>query len=322
MLRSIKLALLALALTGNTGCFLLEAYLSLEEDEAEAPTPRPEPPPPQLKPAPETKWSFMGMGYLRFDVESLPYGAEVRVSLFEGKLKLQAIQLPAGTVIESSGLKYEVTDEPMSHELLVPVDAQLAQEKWETFQKERFIALVKVDWKIPFTVALPGYEPVKEVAPPLPIANMINDRFERIAKGEQVWPGEGEPPTTEVPAAVAWVHDNGFEALGTADTVADVRFVSTVTETPNDRTKRCTGYVGAPDFTATAHDETVRIIDRFTQQTVAEKTFQGRPGCPRSVVSGPNMAPSSDSGPSGKAMKSWVRGKMKKLARDASTPPT
>ncbi|MEM7160526.1 MAG: hypothetical protein AAF799_47255 [Myxococcota bacterium] len=321
MLRPYKLALLAPLLAGNLGCFLVEAYLALE-DEAETPAPRAEPPPVKLQPAPKTKWTHMGMAYLRFEVESLPYGAEVRLSLFDGALRLDAIKLPVGTVLECSGLKYEVIDEPKSHQLLVPVDTQLANEKWETFQKERFIELVKVDWKIPFTVTLPGYEPVEEVSPPLPASNLIDGRFEQIAQGKSMWPGEDGPPAGEVPAAVAWVHGSGFAALGTAGTVADVRFVTTVTAIPNNRTKRCTGYVGAPDFTATAHDETIQIIDRFTREALAEKTFQGRPSCPRSVVSGPNYAPSSDSGPSSKAMKKWVRSKMSKLARDASTPPS
>ena len=104
-------------------------------------------------------------------------------------------------------------------------------------------------------------------------------------------------------------------AIGTADKTRDVRMVAIGKPIDNPRTMRCTGYVGAWDFTATSFDLELTILDRVSKQPLATKTFIGQPSCPPTVVSGPGTPPAAHSGPSHKTMIAWVSSQLPSLAK-------
>ncbi|MGE0403716.1 MAG: hypothetical protein AB7T06_43820 [Kofleriaceae bacterium] len=53
----------------------------------------------------------------------------------------------------------------------------------------------------------------------------------------------------------------------------------------------------------------------MTKQTLATKTFAGKPACPQFVYSGPNAPPASHTGPPHKAMTAWVSSQLPALAK-------
>ena len=172
----------------------------------------------------------------------------------------------------------------------------------------------RLAWNIPFTLTVPGYEPLTSATPPLQIGARLNDVFIALATTPKTWPGETGAPAGPVPAAAAWTF-NGFEALGTAARTRDVRLVVLAEMFANDKTRRCTGYIGAKDFTATSYDVELKIVDRVTKEALVTRRFAGNAACPREVVVGPGMPAAYSGGPDGLGYDRWVRSQLAPLAK-------
>jgi len=279
--------------------------------------------PQPLAPAPNSRWS-LGFGtVLKLEGAGLPRTAELRLMIVGGVLKIHAVDLPLGTIIAIAG-REQVVDAEHGVELELPIDVQLADEAWETLfgEKGRNVTRMppKVDWKLPFTVTLPKHEPLQATLPKIQVGAGLEDVFVALATTPRTWPGESGPPAEAAPAAAAWTF-NGFKALGTAARVKDVRMVVLGQAIANDKTRRCTGYAGAKDFTATSYDVTLDIVDRFANKSLASKRFAGRLACPRTVVLGPGVDAGHSEGPDGAAMEKWVVSQLGPLARSLRDPP-
>lgn len=245
---------------------------------------------------------------LRLSGAALPSGAELRVSVVAGKLQLRPVQVPIGTVIEIGTSRFE-TKRAFDRALEVPLEAAIAELPWAQLKPSGKYGLApRVDLKLSVALTLPGAETLSTPLPPL----VVTTRLEQLFAPDRTWPGD--VATGPAPAAAAWtVH--GFEALGTAAKVRDVRFIVSGTKTDNARTRKCSGYIGARDFTATSYDLTLAIVDRQTKQPVATKKFLGQPICPSTVITSAGSVPSHTEGPSMTAMRAWVTSEVTRLAK-------
>ncbi len=255
------------------------------------------------------------MSSLRITGEGLPFGVELHASVIAGKLGLSAHKMPIGTVIEVAGTRFETTQE-FAKPFEVPMEAALADLAWEQVKPAGKYQLAQpVDLKLVVSITLPGFETLTSPMQPLVVTTRLENVFTAMLSSGSTWPGESATaPANPAPPAAAWAF-NGFEALGTAPKVRDVRFVVTGAMTPNARTRRCTGYIGARDFTATSYDDELTITDRFTKQVVATKKFPGQPACPSTVITSAGSGPSHAEGPSMTAMRGWVLTEVRRLAK-------
>lgn len=257
------------------------------------------------KSAPAGKWMS---STLRLSGADLPSGAELHVSVIAGKLELRPVRVPIGTVLEIGGSRFE-TKKKFDRAFEVPLDAALAEIPWAQLKPADKHPLGQpVDLELSIALTLPNAETLLSPLPPL----LVTTRLDALFSPDKAWPGEGA--AAKPPAAAAWTV-NGFEALGTAEKVRDVRFIVTGTKTENTRTRRCSGYLGARDFTATSYDISLSIVDRQTKQPVATKKFQGQPACPSTVITSGRSGPSHAEGPSMAAMRRWVTGEVTRLAK-------
>jgi hypothetical protein len=266
----------------------------------------------KLGSAPEVEWGSMSRNHLKFKEDKLlgtKYGSEVRISMYQGKLRFSPVKMPSGTVLEADGQKLTVKANAFK-DLELDVVKRLMDEPWATFQ----VDYPKVDWKIPFSVTLPRRKPVKRVTPPIQSGFVVGAYFKTMEKSGTtfLWPGEKVPSSEPIPKAAVWTF-GGFKALGTAPSVKSVRWVAVVETTPNGKSRTCGGYIGVSAVKVNAYDATVRIVDRFTGTAHKEKTFKGRPSCPRSVYAKAGEKVVRSSGPSTKPMQKWVKGQLKRL---------
>lgn len=266
------------------------------------------------KPAPTGTWA-PGNSTLRITGDGLPRSIELHPSVIAGKLGLSAHKMPIGTVIESGGVRFE-TVQTFAKPFQVPLEATIADLAWDALKPSGKYQLAQpVDLKLSVSITFPGYETVTLPLKPLVVTTRLEDVYAAMLAAGATWPGESaSPPAGPIAKAAAWAF-NGFEALGTADKVRDVRFVVTGTMTPNNRTRRCGGYIGAQDFTATSYDDELTITDRFTKQVVATKKFAGQPACPKTVFTSAGSGPSHAEGPSMTAMRSWVTSEVARLGK-------
>lgn len=264
----------------------------------------------KLGPVPKTKWGTIGNNYLKFEADKAlgtKYGSEVRISMYQGKLKFDPVKMPKGTIIEAEGEKFVEKGE--YKELVIDVTDRLIDEPWTTFQGR----LPTVDWKVPFKVTLPGRKPVKETTQPLSVGYVIGAYFKGLTPTSAVhkWPGEKTAPEP-IPKAAVWTFGS-FDALGEAPKARDVRWVAIVTTELNGKTRKCGGYIGVSHVTVNAYDATVHIADRYTGQVMKEKTFKGGTRCPRSVYAKAGEKVVRQSGPDTGKMKKWVKGQLRRL---------
>lgn len=284
-----------------------------------APTEDRQPPPmatsAKPKPAPEAAWKDT---YFRPKVEGMKAGAELRTMVLAGSLRVDAVYMPSGTRVEVDGLSLTLDDKkPLESELKVPLDGRLATLAWDELKpdpKSKYHSARKMDWKVPLTLTLPGYEPIQTTVPAFVVTTKLDDFFIELANGKRSWPegANASPP----PKAAAWAF-GGFMALGDAKQVRDVRFVVVGEMSANERTMRCGGYVGASDFDAGSYDVKIDVVDRVTKQVVATQKFAGQPSCPTTVYVSQGQAPSHSSGPSHEVMQAWVVAQLPRLVREA-----
>jgi hypothetical protein len=274
-----------------------------------------EPAPPQpkkLDPAPTGSWSGISSN-LKLERKDLKSGTQIGIVLAGGSLSVTPIKLPIGSVVEVAGTRGEVTKE-YGNQFDVPMDRAIGDGPWEKLKPSgKYHLAQKLDWNIPIVVTLPGSEPLRSQLPPMNATVGLDKLFVEMATSSRTWPDDTNGPA---PAAAAWTV-NGFEAIGTAEKTRDVRLVAIGKQIDNKRTKRCTGYVGAKDFTATSFDLELSIVDRVTKQSLATKTFVGQPSCPQTVVTGPGTPPAAHTGPSHKPMIAWVSSQLPALAKKA-----
>jgi hypothetical protein len=276
-------------------------------------------PPPIAKPKPVEPKTLTGSWrdtYFHVKGDGLKSEAQLRLLVVGGVLHLTAADLPIGTKLEAEGVSYEKTKEFDTEGLTLSLERRLADASWDEL-KERKSKVGKwtlppqVDWQIPVTMTVPGFAPLATTLPAFGISARLEDVFSALARTEKSWPDEVTGPA---PAAAAWAF-NGFEAMGDAAKTRDVRLVVLGEMTENSRTRRCTGYVGAPDFTATSYDVELQLVDRSSKQPVAKKKFLGQPACPRTVLSGPSNPPAHAEGPDSDVMRGWVLAQLKPLAK-------
>lgn len=265
------------------------------------------------KPAPAVEWSSISKTNLNFKENKeagLKYDSRVSVSIYEGKLKISPVKLPKGTVIEAEGKS--IVEQGKYQDLEIDVEKRLMDEPWSTFQH----SFPKVDWRVPFSVTLPGYKPVKEVTPPVQVGFVVGAYYKGLEKegATFLWPGEKGPGAGPIAPAAAWTWSD-FKALGTAEKVRDVRWVAVVDTELNGKTRTCGGYIGVSAVTVNAYDATVRIVDRFTGATMTQKTFKGTTRCPRTVYAKPGEKVVQQTGPSVSAMQKWTVGQLKRLPK-------
>ncbi len=258
------------------------------------------------------EWSRISPGTLKFKEDKkigTKYGAEVRVSIYQGKLRIYPVKMPDGTVIRAEGESVTVKKGQRA-ELELDVEKRLMDEPWATFQAD----YPKVDWKVPFEVQVRGRKPVKRETPPIQVGFVVGAYYKGLEKpgATHLWPGEKGPPSGPIPRAAAWTFGD-FRALGTAPTVKSVRWVAVVETALNGKSRTCGGYVGVSAVTVNGYDATVRIVDRFSGATQKEKTFKGAVKCPRTVYAKPGEKVVRSSGPSAVTMRKWVTGQLKKL---------
>lgn len=279
------------------------------------------PPPTVAKPTPKpvepkTLTGSWRDTYFYVKGEGLKSQAQLRLLVVGGVLHLTAADLPIGTKLEAEGVSYEKTKEFDTEGLTLPLDRRLADASWDELKERKsttgnWTLPPQVEWQIPVTMTVPGFAPLASTIPAFRIGARLEDLFTALARTEKAWPDEVTGPA---PAAAAWAF-NGFEAMGDAAKTRDVRLVVLGEMTENTRTKRCSGYVGAPDFTATSYDVELQLIDRLSKQPVAKKKFTGQPACPRTVLSGPSNPPAHAEGPDSAAMRGWVLAQLKPLAK-------
>lgn len=285
------------------------------------------PPPPRVKAVekpvvPKTASGAWRDSYFNLKGENLKTQAQLRLLVVRGVLELTAAELPVGTTLESEGVKFEKKKELELEGLELPLDRRLADAKWEELKQRpsktgKWMLPPQVDWQIPVTVTVPGFAPLATTTPPFGPGARLEDVFIALATTERAWPDEVPAAT---PAAAAWAF-NGFEALGKAEKTRDVRLVVLGELTANPRTKKCSGYVGAPDFTATSYDVQLKLVDRLTKQPAASKKFTGQPACPKTVLSGPSTPPAHAEGPDGEAMRAWVLDQLAPLSKKLARSP-
>jgi hypothetical protein len=267
-------------------------------------------PPPALRPAPKGTWSKISSN-LHIEDKDLKRPAEIGISLVGGSLSITPMRVPIGSVIEVAGTRGEIKKEHGS-QFDVPMEGPIGDAPWAKLKPTGKYGLAeKHDWNVPIVVTLPGREPLRMQLPPMKATVGLEKLFVEMATSSRTWPEEANGP---VPVAAAWTV-NGFEAIGTAEKTRDVRMVAIGKQIDNARTKRCTGYAGAKDFTATSFDLELSIVDRVTKQPLATKTFTGQPSCPQTVVTGPGTPPAAHTGPSHKTMIGWVSSQLPALAK-------
>ncbi len=296
--------------------FVLCVLAACSKEPSSSPPPSPtkseraEPPPAALRPPPNASWSSIS-SILKLEDKELRPNAQISITLVGGQLRVTTIGIPIGTVIEVAGERGEIAKEH-GNSFTMKMDRAIGNAAWEKLKPTgKYNLPEKADWDLPITVTLPGREPVREKLPPLHATTGLDTLFNELATTPRTWPDEASGP---VPLAAAWAI-NGFVAIGTADKTKDVRLVVLGTQIPNQRTRRCTGYAGAKDFTATSFDLEVSIVDRVTKQPLATKTFAGQPTCPQTVVTGPETPPGSHTGPSHKTMIAWVSAQLPTLVK-------
>lgn len=279
------------------------------------------PPPPPVKAPPRPVQPKTATGswrdtYFHVKGEGLHGQAQLRLLVARGVLHLTAVDLPLGTKLEAEGVSYEKKKEFDAEGLQLPLDRRLADAPWAELkprksQVGKWTLPPKVDWQIPVTMTVPGFAPLTTTLPEFGISAGLEELFVALARTERSWPDEAK---AAAPAAAAWAF-NDFEAIGDAEKTRDVRLVVLGQTSANPRTKRCSGYVGAPDFTATSYDVELSLVDRLTKQPLATKKFTGQPSCPRTVVISPGKTPSWAAGPDAEAMRAWVGSQLKPLAK-------
>jgi hypothetical protein len=295
----------SLVIVAVVGCSKDPSATPPPEPEVAAPTAAP-----ALRPAPKGMWSSIS-SILTLTDKDLPYGAQISVILVGGTLSVTPMKLPIGTIVEVAGTRGEVKQD-VGNRFDVSMERAIGDGPWAKLKPTGKYGLAeKLEWNVPIVVTVPGHEPLQKQLPPMNATVGLEKLFIEMATTPRAWPDDKPGPA---PIAAAWTV-NGFEAIGTADKTHDVRMVAIGRPIDNPRTKRCTGYIGAADFTATSFDLELSIVDRVTKQTLATKTFTGQPSCPQTVVTGPGTPPGDHSGPSHKTMIAWVSSQLPALAK-------
>lgn len=304
-------------LTRGLAALAVTALVACERAAPPPPAPRAPPAPPRLKVA-TGKWASSSANF-QVEGPGLKYDARVGIYIADAMYHVTFVELPIGTRLTLDGEVLEAKKELTNFKL--PIDARIADLAWDDLKEKKdpkhgWLLTPKFDWKTPLKLEMPGFEPLESTMPPVTLGAGLHRVFLALSTGRR-WPNEQPGP---VPAAAALVMPNGFEALGEAPRVRDVRLLAIAELEPNPRTRRCSGYLGARDFVATSYDVQLAIIDRLTLEVVATRAFTGQPACPKTVVATRGQAEHAE-GPSYPAMKQWVLSQLKPLSKKLVPAP-